>query len=440
MVEDELMDRKPVFRSSWVRYGGEDGRGRRGSMMILVMVALVILGGIMAASMALTKSAEQVVDYELHYHGQAVNAAKAGLIDALSWFRRQTAQPVETFDPVRDLGVNPPVNDTDDPDIGLVREYEISTRDNIWERYEVRKRAVKDLTEERNLSGKGRFWYIEAKGYIFQRLDPNYTPEQFYLFYDLEDGLQKQKQPDGSYITVNTPQNGILEERYDPTAVRVLASAKMATELRRLSVIPPANATFCAARGDHVSLGNRSRVMGGDYYGLIYPSGTGIHYKHSGAELSGSPPVGTADPSTYLMDMEDVFGVSRQELRTLADIYTANPMSLPDELPEYSLIYIDGDVTWDAAKPLRGTAIVYVDGDVTIAANSSSYFTGILYVEGDYAQYAPSLINGTVIVKGHLSISGLGDYSEATYDPEARQRILTISGQYRFSSPIYFVE
>jgi hypothetical protein len=413
---------------------------QRGAMMVLVMVALMMLGGIMAASLHIFKTTERVVDFELHYHGQAVNTAKAGLIDALSWFRRQTAQPVEDFDPQRDLAVMPPINETDDPDIGLVREYEISTRDNIWERYEVRKRAVQDLTQERNLSGQGRYWYIEAKGYIFQRLDPNYTPDKFYLVYDLQDGEQKVKQPDGTYLVVNNAPNGILEERFDSDVVRVLASTKMATELRRLSVIPPANAALCASRGDLVSLGNRSRVMGGNSHGLIYPSGTGTHWKDSGGELSGSPAYGTADPATYLMAMGDVFGVSRQELRMLSDIYTDDPATLPDELPDYSLVYIDSDVAWDAVKPLRGTAIVYVDGNVTIAANSSSYFTGILYVEGNYTQFAPSLMNGTMMVQGSLSISGLGDYSEAGYDPAARQRILTISGQYRFSAPMYFVE
>ena len=124
----------------------------------------------------------------------------------------------------------------------------------------------------------------------------------------------------------------------------------------------------------------------------------------------------------------------------LSDIFTDDPTTLPDELPDYSLVYIEGDVTWDAVKPLRGTAIVYVDGNVTIGANSSSYFTGILYVAGNFTQYAPSLMNGTLMVQGALSVSGLGDYSEVGYDPAARQRILTISGQYRFSAPMYFVE
>ena len=110
----------------------------RGSMMVLVMVSMVILSGVIMASVHLFKTRDQVIEGELHYHGQAINAAKAGLIDVLSWFRRQTVQLVETFQPIRDLVVNPNINDTVDPDIGIVREYQISTKDNLWERYEVR--------------------------------------------------------------------------------------------------------------------------------------------------------------------------------------------------------------------------------------------------------------------------------------------------------------
>lgn len=428
-------------------------------MMVLVMVSLVVLSGIMMASLEVFKTNRMVIDFELNYHGEAVNTAKAGLIDALSWFRRQTAQPVDDFDPQRNLVIVPNINDTDDNTddgsgskvIGLVREYKLSKEDNaaqdqIWGRYEVRRRVVRDITEERNLSGQGRYWYIESKGYIFTKRNPaTYTPDDFYYVYEyFDDGTtawQMRKQPDLSYVFENIPADGRAnKEQYDINVVNVLASATMATELRRVSVIPPANSALCAARGDLVSLGNRSRIMGAGSYGLIYPSGTGAHYQNGGCEISGAPAWGTADPAMYLLDMEDVFGISKQELRTLADIYTNDYTTLPDEMPEYSLVYVDGDAVFTNSKPLRGTAIVYVDGDVTLAANSSSYFSGILYVEGDYRQYAPSLVNGSVMVKGAMQVSGLGDYSEVDFDASVRQRILTISGQYRFSAPMYFIE
>ena len=442
---------------------------RRGSMLVMVMVSLIMLSGIMMASIHMFKTRELIQDNELHYHGQAVNAAKAGLIDALSWFRRQTVQPVEEapdgtggFAPVRDLTVNPVINDTDDAFIGLVREYEISTTDNIWERYEVRRKrvqpanpplrnsdnlvGVQDITSQHNddSGNGGRFWYIEAKGYIFQRLDPAYQPDQFYRIYESSDGHRRRKQPDGTLIEEDVTANLELDEQVDLEAVRILASARMGTELRRLTVTPPAMAAFCGSRGDRVSLGNRSRVLGGAHYGVAYPTSTGTHYKNSGAELDGTPAVMQIPSADYPIQMEQVFGMSKDDLQVLSDIYIedpSDPSNLPDEFPDYALVYIDGDVVYDAAKPLRGmAAIVYVNGNVTIQANSSSYFTGILYVDGNYRQYAPSLMNGTVMSSGNISISGLGDYSEATFDPGARNRILTISGQYRFSAPMVYLD
>ncbi len=415
-------------------------RSSGGTLLLLVLVVSIMLSGLMLAAHITYRASRRTVEHELNYHGQAVNAAKAGLIDALSWYRRQTVQPVGTFAPAKDLSQSPPVNETDDPDIGLVREYQISTRDHIWGRYEVRARTSRDITGERNLAGQGRCWYLESKGYVFERLAADYTPADFYSYYELSDGVQKRKVGPGTYVTEATTPNGMLEERVDVGVVRVLAQATMGTELRRLSVIPPADGAICAGRGDLVTVGNRARINGGSGHGLVCPAGTGSFTIYSGAEVGGSPATGTAPPETYLLDMEDVFGVSSQELRSVSDIYTDDPSTLPDVMPEYGLVFIDSNVTWAETNPLRGTAIVYVNGDVTLDTNSSTYFSGILYVEGDYVQRAPSLVNGTVMVNGSVVVSGLGDYSEINFDPDVRSRVLSVSGQYRFSTPMYFVQ
>ena len=62
--------------------------------------------------------------------------ADAGIVDAYAWLRRQQVQPVTTFAPRRDLAAVPPVNETDDPTLGLVREVELLP--SLWGRYEVR--------------------------------------------------------------------------------------------------------------------------------------------------------------------------------------------------------------------------------------------------------------------------------------------------------------
>lgn len=418
------------------------------------MVSLIVLSGVMMASLQVFEKADKVIDYELNYHGQAVNAAKAGLIDALSWFRRQTSQPVRDFTPVLDETVNPPIDETDDPTIGLVREYLVSHRDNLFERYEVRKKrilpaklpkrpyattiGVHDITNNQPGQDPGdpnsveRFWYVEAKGYIFEAIDPDsYSPDQFYSYSEFEEVSPNFWDADN---------NGELNEQINQNAVRVLASATMATQFRRLSVIPPANAAICANRGDTVSLGEKSQVIGGSAgTGLVYTDGTGPHYKHRDALLDSWAEARTEDG--YSQDMSDVFGVNQTELKILCDSYIdISTTPLPEEFPEYSLIYIEGDVTFGTGQPLRGTAIVYIDGDCTIDSDPWNSFSGILYVEGNYTQLAPSQVFGTLIVKGSVSISGSGDISTFNYDPDVRQRILQISGQYRFSSPLYFID
>ena len=319
--------------------------------MAIVLIAVVVLSGLMMASYYVREATDRAIENELNFHGQAINAAKAGLVDGLAWFRRQTSQPVNTFAPERDLLADPVINETDDADIGLAREYQISTREHIWGRYEVRKRVVEDITAQRGLPGVGRYWYIEAKGYVFERLDDDYTPDQFYALYELSDGELKRKLGDGTYETVSVTPNEMLQERSDENVVKVLASVTMASEIRRLSIVPPADAAICANRADDVFLNNRSRVSGHDGYGVVYPNGTGSIHLHGGAELSGDPPNGGADPGTYSLEEEDVFGLSPEELRALADIYTDDPSSLPDVLPDYGIVYIEGNVTWNSSRP-----------------------------------------------------------------------------------------
>jgi hypothetical protein len=435
---------------SWNRKGAP----QRGSMLVLVVVALTVLGGIMMASLQIFDKSDKVIDYELNYHGQAVNAAKAGLIDALSWFRRQTSQPVKVFEPVRDDTLSPPIDETDDASIGLVREYKISERDNLFERYEIRKVrtlpakppkrpydeliGVHDITNNQPGQQPGdpnsveRFWYVECKGYIFEVLDPaTYDPSKFYVNSEFVEFAPGNWDADG---------DGDLAELIDQTEVHVLASARMASQFRRLSVICPADAAICGWRGDTITLGNKSQIMGGSTgSGLVYLEGTGTHTQYTGCDLDSWTTARLEDG--YSLEMASVFGLTKAELKVLCDMYIdVSTTPLPEEFPEYGLIYIDGDAAFGAGQPIRGTAVVYIDGDCVIDSDPWNSFSGILYVEGNYKQYAPSQVFGTIMVKGSILVSGSGDLSTVTFDPDVRKRILSISGQYRFSSPMYFLD
>jgi hypothetical protein len=410
--------------------------------MILAMVAMLAVMAVIAVGSMLLRDTQDIISNEAHA-GQAVSLSMAGLTEALSWFRRQTAQPVTSFSPQRDLAANPPINDTDDANIGIVREFEISQSFGLWGRYEVRTYAldasggtvlvVRDVSVDRNLTSmdNGWAWYVESKGIIFKKADA--TAYQTTSFY-------------------NPPISSPSSYAYTPNRtamwtsvgwrpyVTIVTSATSSTEIRRLVFQPPAGGgALCSRRGDNVTIAAKARVAGGSKPGLLYPTGTG-NSSQSG-ELTGTPARLVVSPAADYQDgVASVFGgMTKTDLRTTADLYATAMSSLPSRLPEYSLVYYKGNPTFTASQPLRGTGILFVEGNLTIDYDSNSFYSGIIYVEGTYTQRSPSLVKGMVIVTSTCRLEGVGDYAELDYDPELLNQVLMFMGQYRFSKPITFV-
>jgi formylmethanofuran dehydrogenase subunit C len=100
------------------------------------------------------------------------------------------------------------------------------------------------------------------------------------------------------------------------------------------------------------------------------------------------------------------------------------------------LVVLEGEslsIEFNALKPLRGSGIVVVRGDVQILPGSTSYFTGLLYVEGNLTMKAPSQVRGAVVVTGTISVSGVGDYAEVTYDDKIVEGLRKSLANYRIS-------
>ena len=129
-------------------------------LSILVAIPVVILTA---------RVSYQNTKLQLTANAQAANAAKSGVTDALSWFRRQPSlnQPVHCSDPslYPDSAFNPSFanKDTTDQAIGLVKEYPLS-ENGLWVRYEVRRAAdaispdpdaARDITDRRIEGGTG---------------------------------------------------------------------------------------------------------------------------------------------------------------------------------------------------------------------------------------------------------------------------------------------
>jgi len=407
-------------------------RSERGLALVWVSLVLVTLGGIIVASLDRQKALEDLSTYEAAAPAHARDVAEAGIVDALAWFRRQTDQPVTDFAPRRDLSADPPINETDDTDLGLVRSYEVVPR--LWARYEVRigraaesftdddgdgrydvgeafvddngngrrdeASGVRDVSAERSVAGTGIVWRIESDGAIYRKLE-------------------------------NAPLGTGKNTR--------IARALVATEIRRMAIRMPASASLCAARGDRVTVGARVSIHGDPGAGIAYPSSTGTATLLSGSQVSGSP--GQTSSPGLSVSLESVFGTDLSGVRAAAAYATEDASDLPNPLPPLSLVVIEGDATFDDARPLRGTAIVVVTGNCTIATGSNSFFGGVLWVGGDLTVRAPALLTGTVIVGGRADLRGLGgDHVELQQDDDVVRRLLQNLGQYRFTQAIHRVD
>ncbi len=401
--------------------------GERGFIVIWAVMSLMLIAGIIVAGSDEFAALDSISQTDYAAGGQAQSIAEAGLVDAYAWMRRQPTQPVAAFTPQLDLSAAPEINETEDPSRGLVRTFEIAP--SLWARYEVLRgtppesytdangngvfdageeyndtngdgkrtpgQGTRDVSSERGLPGTGTVWLLESVARVFRR--PNAS---------LPLGVGPNRQ---------------------------IGGAKMATEVRRLNIVPPAAAALCSRRGDRVSIGSRGRIRA-KTTAIAHAESTGSP-NTSGGEVPGAK----ASVPGYKDYVEDVFGVDWTTLRSMADISTSDPVEgVPAKLADFALVVISGDVVFDEARPLRGTALVIVQGNVTIASGSNSFFNGVLYVDGNLTARAPAYLRGVVICTGTSDVRGSGgDYCEIEHDPDTIGMLQVKMGQYRYTKSRY---
>jgi len=465
-------------------------------VIIWALLTAFMVAGIIISATEEMRAVDRASEFEFSANGQAEEVAQAGLVDAYAWFRRQKPQPVRGFVPkglppsLRDAstlpadtaqmptglrGTLPNGNrgqgkatapgqtkktsgaqtahyktigdvtsalgaataaqvttelgaaeyyaldgtESETPELGLVRSFEISP--GVWARYTVSKgiggeafedangnavydrgeaftdlngdgkwnaaRATRDVSTARGLASTGTVWYLTSVGEIFKR------PRQ-----DLPLGAGP-----------NTR----------------LGRSVWGTEIRRLTISPPAAAALCVQDASRLQLGDRCRLRGDT--AIAYSTG----HVASGGELKG----GVARIPDFDTSSEAVFGVSWQDLMSMADISTTDGQGgVPAKLPASGLVVVHGDITFNRARPLRGDAVLAVDGDVTIEGGSNSYFLGVLYVKGNLVMRGPAAMRGTVIVTGSADLQGGGgEFVEIEHDPQLLGGLLTRVAQYRHS-------
>jgi hypothetical protein len=348
--------------------------------------------------------------------GQAGQFARSGLTEALSWFRLQPSQPVQVFKPVLDKTADPQLLDTDDPEVGLVRNFPVNGA--FWGRYEVwkqwdadpdaerrawrQKMQVKDVSALRNDPQSGSVWRLKCIGYVFRRVDPN--------------------------------------KAFDEAPNHVLSTEVLETEIRRLNLTPPGAAALLVEDGANVTIKGKGEVNGGG-------KGAGVGYKQGKTSPPGKAlgrlkgnPASSPNPD-YDASVEKVFGMKNNELRGMADVSVTKESDFPSPIPNNSIIYSDVPfLTLDSGQPLSGFGVVYHTGNLTLQPGNSSNFSGLLYVNGDLLVTAPAELKGTVIVTGTATVEGTGDVAALMYDPEVLSVLQARFGQYRFSTPVRHID
>lgn len=371
----------------------------RGAALVAVIFATTLLLLLLMTALVITRMSGRAVARQLAYQGQAHNAAAAGLTEGLSWFVHQRQQPVVAFDPKLDVsGVcthnprhNPLVNESDDPAIGIMRDYEIMARGRVHGRYEVRRGAVIDVSTRRGKTSAGSIWRIESLGIVYVQNDAAQAPG----------------------AGTNT----------------IIARRTMRTELQRLGLQLPANAALNISSGTSATITKAGRIQGGSAgIGIAYPPSTGT--PTIAGTVTGNPAQNTTNGSFAL---QNVFAVSQQELIAMADIVVSDERQLPDPLPNMALIVVTGNAQFNGLRKLSGSGILVVLGNLTLNAQSDPFFNGLIWVGGNLIVTPPANISGSVIANGTVQLTGGNEVSEINYDAAILTQIRQQMGNYLFS-------
>ncbi len=384
----------------------------RGVALVLVIFASTMILLLLMTMLIMTRMSGRAVARQLQSQGQATSAASAGLNEGLSWFVHQPQQPVISFDPkVDDGGVcthvpahSPLIFESEAPDLGIVRSFEVSTPGRVWARYEVRRPAldvpcpVVDISTRRGKPQAGMIWRLASEGIVYVRNDPNVAP--------------------------NVRPNIVLARR------------TMAVDVQRLGLaLPGPNAALAATRGDNIRVIRPSRVQGGSAgMGAVYPPSTGT--PSGTGTISGNPARATTSNG---MSLQQIFGVTQSELLAMADLVVDDESQLPTPLPDMALVVIRGNATFNPTRKLTGSGILIVFGNLILNPNSDTFYSGLIWVGGTFVMQPPGIISGAVIANGNTQIAGGSEVAEINYDASILDQIRQQMGNYLFSRSPWIV-
>lgn len=387
---------------------------QQGSALVTVLsliVLLTLLGGVSAGIISRSQSDTAET---FRKEAQATNIARAGLQDAIGWFKRKSAlsgsisnsPPYSgntdcansAFAPI--YHADPTLRETEDANVGLVKDLRLDTGRNIYGRYIIRKQgckngvsaaeqsnndympgqtgynklAVHDVTEQRGKGthGLGLVWELGSEGIVYIRNDFSKNADGVFL-----------KGPDEA-------PNRILDRAFAKMEINRMSLQK---PVAPITVTEPSNGDSSQSRFD-----SSCKVVGRDAEATIIYTSNGGQNPNGNAECQYEDCSGTKDDkrNRYTsgdqdpMSVEELFAVSQPELKSMADYVYINRDELEaahfqesldrSKLP-MALYYLDGNFTFTNSHALQGSGIIFVNGNLQLDPDSF-LFTGVLYVTG----------------------------------------------------------
>jgi len=348
----------------------------------LLSVILVSLSNHTMNVKKLKKSGE---NYDL----RAYEVAKAGLMDTLYYFRKQSSQPVLNF--------NPTSNDSEDPSIGIVNSLFItSNTNNIVGRYVVNRNLVKDVSSLYN-KPSGTIWEIVSQGQIINRARNN----------------------------------------------EIIANTKLAVLIRRISISIPYESTVIWGFANKINLQSRTRMVSSNpAFNISSIGGSGRPSVNNQSALLPNT-INYVNNYYDQVSINNIFGITINEVKGISDYIVNNVNDFPNSF-KYKIIYIPSSNTTLTLSNVNGSGIIITQRSLTF--QNYINFSGIIYVmnNANLVFNCSGTILGTIINDKDSTNSNLtfnntsgSDFLLVQYDRSIIQKLRNIIGNYRFYSAFY---
>jgi hypothetical protein len=385
-----------------------------GAALLWAMLFVVITSGMIVAHASHMAAVRRELDARYDRKSLAEAVVRSGADEAVGWFRGRAQQPVAAFAPVFDPFRDPPVLETEDPGLGLVREFEI--RGNLWGRYEVRHEGARDISAERGLGAAGAAWEIAVQSFVYRVEDPT--------------------------------------RAFDEAPNRVVAQAATRTELRSLALALPAISAISVQDPALVTIRANAVIDGGAHPGLVHGDGpthdtvVGTGDPIDLAAVSPTPystsPDPAIDPAATILGSPDtlrflsmaieptkVFRLRADEVARFADlVWVPGRDPLPDDV-RGALILVPGDARLSGER-IDG-AVLFVDGDLSIGSGGiETQIVGMVFVTGAMKVEGHLDLRGAVSVMGELTLGdGTSPPAFVRYDRDVIDALRASLRQYR---------